>query len=141
MAQSIPRYCAQCNADMAGSKRRKYCSADCYQNAMRPVRHQWRRDNPDYRKRQSERQRLRRHGIDPDNFTPSSTCDICGDKQETLAIDHDHDCCSGKYSCGSCIRGFLCNNCNNGLGRFRDDPLLLRAAIEYLCRANMLSDT
>jgi hypothetical protein len=58
-------------------------------------------------------------------------CAIC--KQDLpLGIDHDRRCCNGKASCGKCIRGALCNSCNNGLGRFRDDVDRLRAAIAYL---------
>ena len=66
-------------------------------------------------------------------------CAICGEegdpdkRHRPLAIDHDHDCCpTNKGACGDCVRGLLCGNCNNGLGRFGDDPALLRRAIEYL---------
>lgn len=49
-------------------------------------------------------------------------------------IDHDHACCAGPRSCGKCVRGIVCGSCNVGLGKFRDDPILLASAIEYLER-------
>lgn len=65
------------------------------------------------------------------------TCAICGGVNangRALSVDHDHACCPGKESCGSCVRSLLCGDCNMGLGKFRDDPELLRAAIDYLKR-------
>ena len=50
-------------------------------------------------------------------------CVICG-SQEKLVVDHDHK--TGN------IRGLLCNHCNRGLGHFRDDPMLLEFAAQYL---------
>jgi len=50
-------------------------------------------------------------------------CVICGSK-EKLVVDHDHK--TNK------IRGMLCNHCNRGLGHFRDDPMLLEFAAQYL---------
>lgn len=41
-----------------------------------------------------------------------------------LAIDHCH--------ASNGLRGLLCSNCNMGLGSFKDNPQLLRAAIIYL---------
>lgn len=61
-------------------------------------------------------------------------CDICrlpfGDKEPN--VDHDHSCCAGRDSCGECIRGLLCFNCNAGLGNFRDSRQNLVRAAEYL---------
>ena len=63
-----------------------------------------------------------------------SNCEICGAKPETPCIDHDHTCCPGDRSCGECVRGLLCSNCNAGLGQFRDSQEALRGAVEYLDR-------
>lgn len=62
-------------------------------------------------------------------------CKIC--KSEFTAdaqkcIDHDHSCCPGLYSCGKCIRGILCVDCNVALGRFKDSVNNLKNAIIYL---------
>ena len=63
-------------------------------------------------------------------------CDICKkiilsifdekyDRHKNGAfVDHNHE--TGK------IRGLLCNDCNNGLGRFYDLPDILKNAIIYL---------
>jgi hypothetical protein len=56
-------------------------------------------------------------------------CAICkraphGGRRGALHVDHDHK--TGH------VRGLLCDACNNGIGRFRDDPDLVRAALVYL---------
>ena len=56
-------------------------------------------------------------------------CAICGVRPERLGSLHlDHDHATGH------LRGILCVDCNHGLGKLRDDPELLAAAIEYLRR-------
>lgn len=49
-----------------------------------------------------------------------------------LSIDHDRACCNGRKSCGRCIRGLLCSNCNVALGLIEDNIEYLKSAITYL---------
>ena len=57
------------------------------------------------------------------------TCPICGKVSipfvtANLVIDHNHK--TGK------ARGYLCDSCNTGLGRFKDDIATIEKAVEYL---------
>lgn len=57
-------------------------------------------------------------------------CGCCGDAfVKSPDIDHIH----GTFP--PVVRGLLCTNCNNGLGRFKDSPVRLQKAIRYLRRA------
>jgi len=49
-------------------------------------------------------------------------------------VDHDHSCCPGGSvkTCGECVRGLLCYNCNVALGLLGDDVDTLLSAITYL---------
>jgi hypothetical protein len=55
-------------------------------------------------------------------------CEICQQppmgRYKRLHLDHDHT--SGRF------RGLLCDRCNLSIGKFNDDPELLRAAAKYL---------
>lgn len=44
-------------------------------------------------------------------------------------VDHDPQCCTGRRSCGRCVRGLLCFHCN--CCRFAEDPELLRRAADW----------
>lgn len=52
--------------------------------------------------------------------------------EKTPHIDHDHSCCKPTRSCEKCRRGLLCDDCNLGLGRFKDSIEVLNNAIQYL---------
>lgn len=47
-------------------------------------------------------------------------------------IDHDHNCCPKKWSCGKCVRGLLCHNCNIGLGLLGDSRRRLEGLLVYM---------
>lgn len=69
----------------------------------------------------------------------------CG-RTGRLHIDHDHACCpSGKFpgrkvSCGKCVRGVLCSNCNTALGLLQDNTLRIRGLLDYLNNAKAPSN-
>ncbi|WP_406164266.1 endonuclease VII domain-containing protein [Streptomyces canus] len=67
----------------------------------------------------------------------SGSCALCPriPGRRALAVDHDHACCPTVPTCGGCVRGLLCTNCNVGLSHFREDEGLLTRAGQYLARA------
>jgi predicted transcriptional regulator len=89
---------------------------------------------------QSEKQLLSKYGITGQQYrellaAQGYGCAICSStdgmlrlgRKLRLNVDHCH--VTGK------VRGILCNSCNNGLGRFRDNPDLLLKAADYLQQA------
>lgn len=77
----------------------------------------------------------RKYGLEPEQYQlmlkeQAGVCVICKQPSsdgKRLPVDHEHD--------SKRVRGLLCSSCNNGLGRFKDNPALLRAAADYLERA------
>lgn len=62
-------------------------------------------------------------------------CAICRMPPEpgtNLHVDHDHGCCPGKKTCGNCIRGLLCGDCNLALGCLKDNVDYVSRALLYL---------
>lgn len=47
-------------------------------------------------------------------------------------VDHDHSCCPDQFTCGECLRGLLCGNCNKALGLLGESVDVLKRAIAYL---------
>jgi len=73
----------------------------------------------------------RKYGITQEDYdlmleNQSHGCNICGAPRgrSRLSVDHCHT--TGK------VRGLLCNNCNSGLGWFKDAAAVLASAIKYL---------
>lgn len=76
---------------------------------------------------------LRIYDLTPEQYAQmleaqDGKCAICrheftGENRDTN-VDHCHK--TGK------VRGILCPDCNRGLGLFRDDPVLLQRALEYV---------
>jgi hypothetical protein len=81
--------------------------------------------------------RFKRHNITKDTYNNllnkyDGKCWICKISNASH-IDHNHLCCSGnRSSCGKCIRGILCSNCNTAIGLLKDSELLLDEAKKYL---------
>lgn len=73
--------------------------------------------------------RLKKYGITLEEWKQilerqGNACAICGDRKAKLVIDHSHK--TNK------VRGLLCNQCNTGLGCFKDNRRSLRNAELYL---------
>lgn len=80
----------------------------------------------------AKRNSIAKWGID---VTDYDYCVIC--KRDLVpgrekVVDHDHNCCPGQKTCGSCVRGVLCGPCNRALGLFGDNPATLIQAASYL---------
>lgn len=120
------RVCRQCGETIPdGVKgRRVYCSHQCaeafgYWERRRTHRANW----------------LKQYGLTEEQYdamvvAQEGRCAICrcaepgGNGGKHWHIDHDH--ATGR------VRGVLCSECNTGLGKFKDDPNLLEAAVRYL---------
>lgn len=117
--------------EQRNARRRELYAQDAERRARaRADVKRWQTENPDKRKAQ----RLRKHGVTLMQYQAMLTaqngkCAICGYADQSApnffpVVDHCHE--SKK------VRGLLCMNCNQGLGKFKDDPERLRAAIAYL---------
>ncbi len=124
--EAVKPTCGGCGGEIpperhAGSK---YCSPVCKKRVMDA---RWREKSPGY-------MRGYLYGITPERYAEmlaeqGNACAICRStewpgKGNRPQVDHDHDT--------GAVRGLLCSNCNHGLGQFRDNLDLLRAAIAYL---------
>lgn len=125
--------CIKCHVDAAQVNYRE-------NREQRLARGRERRKDPAVLRRENESKLRNCFGIGVDQYedvlkSQHGVCAICQQPCKSgrrLAVDHDRSCCPRDRSCGKCVRGLLCMNCNNGIGRFEDDVELLYAAIAYL---------
>ena len=106
---------------------------------MPPISKKRKAYNRAHKAEQHEYKLKRNYGITMEDYkammiAQHGNCALCGRPQvelkEPFIVDHDHTT--------GFVRGLLCNNCNHGLGRFRDSIPLLQTAISYLFRAQLV---
>jgi hypothetical protein len=88
-----------------------------------------------------ERDRERYYGITPeqqralydsqDGRCANKGCRVQIDYRKAH-VDHDHACCAFIPACGTCVRGFLCGDCNTALGRSHDNEARILGLVDYL---------
>jgi hypothetical protein len=109
----------------------------------REAARKWAAKNPGYRLAYN-------YGISPERWdemlaAQANCCYLCGEPLNTdrigrhggwIHVDHDHSCCRGQKSCGTCIRGLACFSCNVGIAKFGESPDRMRRVADSLEMAN-----
>lgn len=102
---------------------------------------QYYKNNPDKREYNMKRYALyegnwQRHHLSKEKYEEllsvyNGKCHACKDRIATN-IDHDHNCCNKSRSCGKCVRGVLCSQCNTALGLLQDSRQKIKNLLEYI---------
>jgi recombination endonuclease VII len=147
--------CEECGDTVtlrAAGRLRKYCSTECKHRAnyrrsleaatcprCNSVKESNRKLCEACSQEKNRWDRFKKHGLSKDTALAliqkqRGCCAVCRCQLSWgfVHVDHDHRCCSGEFSCGRCVRGFLCPGCNVGLGNFNDAPTKLEAAATYI---------
>jgi hypothetical protein len=125
----IASYCLSCSAEIV--KRRRATPEG--QQAHRDASKRWREANIE---RHADNNAKWTYGVKHGTYATmlaaqNGLCAICqssnpGAGLRRFHIDHCHN--------SKEVRGLLCEQCNRGLGHFKDDPSLLTRAINYLSK-------
>jgi len=128
--------CKRCDnkAKDARRKVRGYSGNSQRITRMRERSNNWSKKNLEARKIISRKHTLRKYGLTLEGYDnllkeQNECCKICGTHylqvtRQLLDVDHCHT--TGK------VRGLLCTDCNGGLGKFKDNIILMQEAIKYL---------
>ena len=127
----VQTYCKPCHLEYG---RERYSNPKAY------TRRQMNRDEYAKRRKASGRKwylksmyNLTEEQYEELHKTNNGLCWICNEKTNYhLHVDHNHKCCLKEKSCGKCVRGLLCYNCNTLLGNAKDNASILKSAIRYL---------
>ena len=102
----------------------------------------YRAANPGFRGKRDPEWRLKLYGMSLARIAEmlaaqGGACYLCGEPLDPEAkrgmhVDHDHACCRGGRSCGTCVRGLACDSCNVGISHFGDDPERMRRVADNL---------
>jgi hypothetical protein len=126
--RELDRKCERCGESIPAERHgaTKFCTTKCKQLAHAAV---WRAKSPGYMRQYV-------YGITAEQFAKmledqGGACAIC--RRSDWPGRHNSPCVDHNHTTGA-VRGLLCDSCNQGLGRFGDDPIKLRSAADYLER-------
>ena len=116
--------CKRRRAKEWGKKHRKYLSFQ---------RRKQRSFNPSLYELNKIRERMSQYSLEPSFYfsllaKQDGKCAICGVPISEFKVDHSH--VTGQ------VRGLLCHSCNIGISWFKDNPVILKNASDYLSRNN-----
>lgn len=123
------------------NKEREHARSKVYRKRYRETitkkNREWQKANPEKMKKYYRKSRLKKqYGLTVEQYeniltSQNKRCAICFSEKPSprrmntsFAVDHCHT--TGK------IRGLLCSDCNISLGKFKDDPEVLRRAASYI---------
>lgn len=118
--------CMVCNKTMVPTRvTKKFCSSKCKDTNKIKKMSKWDRIEKYYGLTEHQWKNLL--------SSQGGVCAICKKKSNIWHTDHDHSCCPpNRYTCGKCVRGILCNRCNQAIGLLSEDISSFARAVEYL---------
>ncbi len=126
----IATYCLPCSAEIVRARR----ATPEGQAVHRAASKRWREAN---KERHADNNAKWKYGVEHGTYdtmlaAQDGKCAICGttdpgNRTGRFAIDHCHN--------SNQVRGLLCDQCNRGLGMFKDNTSAIQNAIDYLALA------